>query len=151
MEEVKSNDHSKTTTATTKLPTTPGSAKPKKQSRTRERLDNDDLLKQALAYSRTGAASVANTTDTGVSKPSVAATSAGAGEAGEDEGAEIRATAAALLRRLIVDKQESLRAHFHKIPFMPQARHWSRTQRGVEEGRRLVSLVGGGSLCLPSL
>lgn len=135
MEEVKSNDGNTTaatTTAAAVLPTTPISAKSNRRRRRRERFENDNILKQALAYSRAGEASVVGTTvDAEVSKLSVTAP-----EAGGDEAAEIRATAAALLRRLIVDKQESLRAHFHKIPFMPQARH------SEESGESVLSLVG---------
>lgn len=86
-------------TASTPIPSP--KSKAKRRSTTR---DNENLLKQALAYSRAGA------------PPS---TSMVAAEG--DEGGEIRATAAALLRHLIVDKQECLRTHFRKIPFMPQA------------------------------
>lgn len=91
-----------------------------------------DLLEGALAYSRAGATpALAPQSPKWVSTPVTDAggyTSAGslilrrgrreAGVGGEK--AEIRATAAALLRRLVVEKQETLRAHFHKIPFMPQ-------------------------------
>lgn len=122
------------------------------KSRRRERLENDALLKQALEYSRTGArgavaeaaAVVTKSKATIVAEVSTSGAvisshfstrTAGGGTggvgaeagtiiAGRDESAEIRATAAALLRRLIVDKQESLRAHFHKIPFMPQVYTW---------------------------
>lgn len=86
--------------------------------------NHNDLLERALAYSRAGT-SVA--TGTKVSRTSTACAGNGHGHGGcgsgaDNEGAEIRATAAALLRRLLVDKQEILRPHFHKIPFMPQAR-----------------------------
>lgn len=118
------------------------------KSKRRERQEYDALLKQALEYSRTGArgataAAAAGDTITDATRGTEASTSgalvsshfstrttgdgtggvraeAGVMMVGRDESAEIRATAAALLRRLIVDKQESLRAHFHKIPFMPQ-------------------------------
>lgn len=75
-----------------------------------------DLLEEALAYSRAGAAApspvkvpVGNLRGGVLEK-----------EKGAEEKAEIRATAAALLSLLIVEKQGKMRAHFHKIPFMPQ-------------------------------
>lgn len=83
-----------------------------------------DLLEQALAYSRAGtiAALRPSVSKTGVaSTESVGRAGVGAGAVGS-EVAEIQAVAAALLRHLIVDKQESLRAQFHKIPFLPQVR-----------------------------
>lgn len=82
-----------------------------------------DLLEGALAYSRTGppVPSPRRVSVIGVK------TAAGrvwgqrrGGGAGEKEKAEIRATAAALLRLLIVEKQDKMSTHFHKIPFMPQ-------------------------------
>lgn len=88
------------TTASTPVPSP--KSKTKRRATTR---DNENLLKQALAYSRAGA-------------PRRTSMVVGMEE---DEGGEIRATAAALLRHLIVDKQECLRTHFRKIPFMPQA------------------------------
>lgn len=75
----------------------------------------DKLLERALAYSRTGADG-AGSAGSGLSFLS------GVQAAGEGETWEIRATAGALVRRLIVEKQECLRTRFHKIPFMPQAR-----------------------------
>lgn len=131
MEEVRSDeDHddddeannrkSSKNASVTAQPTTPSAAKSKKKkSRRSERSENDNLLKQALVYSRGGATAI--TAGPGVSTPSMELVK-GVHAKADDEGAEIRATAAALLRHLIVDKQESLRAHFHKIPFMPQAR-----------------------------
>lgn len=101
-----SNAHDNTTAAAP-IP----SPKPKAKRRSTAR-DNENLLKRALAYSRAGAPP--GTSMVGVD---------------EDEGREIRATAAALLRRLIVDKQECLRTHFRKIPFMPQARVFRRDGR----------------------
>lgn len=101
-----------------------------------------DLLEDALAYSRAGAPpppspswlSVPAVGARGSStRPSLPGGRGGGGTAvetrrgagagaggGQEEKSEIRATAAALLRRLIVEKQDRLRAHFHKIPFMPE-------------------------------
>lgn len=101
-----------------------------------------DLLEEALTYSRAGAPPPS---PSGLSIPVLGArgsasetrssflgrgaggtaverrTGAGAGTGGgQEEKSEIRATAAALLRRLIVEKKDGLRAHFHKIPFMPE-------------------------------
>ena len=88
------------------------------------------LLERALAYSRAGAGA------------------AGVGEAGAGEVVEIRATAAALLRRLVVEKQECLRAHFHKIPFMPQVR---RAPFACRVGGDCVEAAAFKKKCLPGL
>lgn len=82
-----------------------------------------DLLEEALAYSRTGPPVPSPRR---VSVVAVKTTAGGVwgqrrgGGAREKEKAEIRATAAALLRLLIVEKQDKMSTHFHKIPFMPQ-------------------------------
>lgn len=75
-----------------------------------------DVLEKALAYSRAGAAapSPARVSVRGLRKGVL-----GKGRRAREK-VEIRATAAALLRRLIVEKQDKMRTHFHKIPFMPQ-------------------------------
>ena len=75
----------------------------------------DKLLERALAYSRAGADGAGS---------GFSVLSGVRGEGG-GETREIRATAGALVRRLVVEKQECLRTRFHKIPFMPQARRKS--------------------------
>lgn len=82
-----------------------------------------DLLEEALAYSRTGPPVPSPRRVPVVGVKTAARGLWGqrrGGGAGEQEKTEIRATAAALLRLLIVEKQEKMSTHFHKIPFMPQ-------------------------------
>ncbi|CAN0092692.1 unnamed protein product, partial [Ectocarpus sp. 13 AM-2016] len=84
---------------------------------------DSDLLEEALAYSRTGppVPSPRRVSVVGVkTAPRGLWGQRRGGGAGEQEKAEIRATAAALLRLLIVEKQDKMSTHFHKIPFMPQ-------------------------------
>lgn len=93
-----------------------GRASHSKSSAAANSRNDADLLKEALAYSRAGAAAPSPV------KVPVGNLRGGAfgRDKGAEEKAEIRATAAALLSLLIVEKQDKMRAHFHKIPFMPQ-------------------------------